>query len=104
MPTPLFDTEAAREAGRKSGEARRRKSTLSPTQRAEEAASRAAPDLVKELLDAAQGKGDFEGLNPDLRLKALIRALEYGLGRPTAAAKGQGEDESSPPTPEGLFS
>lgn len=103
QPGAPWDAEAARDAGRKSGEARRRKRDLSPVERAEEAAGRDAPQLVKELLDAAHGRGSFEGLNADLRLKALIRALEYGLGRPSTTPKGPGADQGTPPSPEDLF-
>jgi len=89
------------EAARRSHEVQARKRTLSPEERASEAARTAAPELIKELLDAALGRGDFEGLKGEDRLKALTRALEYGIGRPGVMRR---EDEPQPiPTAESLF-
>lgn len=82
---PAFDSETAAEAGKASGEARRRL-RKTPMDRAMEAAGRAAPQLLDDLLAAAKGEGVFADLPSKLRLTALMRALEYALGRPTVAA------------------
>jgi hypothetical protein len=102
--------EEAREAARLSAEARRRKKDLTPAERAEEAAGKEAPALIKELLDAALGRGDFNSLGKELRLKALFRALEYSVGKPVTSKRPSGEapedegfgelfDEEPPPSP-----
>jgi hypothetical protein len=89
-----FGGLSPREAAERSHEVRRRKAELSPEERAAEAARTAAPELIKELLDAALGKGDFVGLKGEDRLKALTRALEYGIGRPGVMRR-----EDGTPTP-----
>jgi hypothetical protein len=78
------------EAARRSHEVQARKRALSPEERAAEAARTAAPELIKELLDAALGRGDFGAIKPEDRLKALTRALEYGIGRPGVARREDG--------------
>jgi len=84
------------EAAARSAEVRRRKADLSPEERAAEAARTAAPELIKELLDAALGRGDFAGLKGEDRLKALTRALEYGIGRPGTMRREDGTTTSIP--------
>jgi hypothetical protein len=84
------------EAARRSHEARRRRKELSPEERAAEAARTAAPELIKELLDAALGRGDFKTIKPEDRLKALTRALEYGIGRPGVARREDGTPTDIP--------
>jgi len=89
------------EAAIRSHEVQARKRALSPEERAAEAARTAAPELIRELLDAALGKGDFTQLKGEERLKALTRALEYGIGRPGVMRR---EDEVQPiPTAADLF-
>jgi hypothetical protein len=95
MPHQWTSEEAA-EAARQSHEVRRRRAELTPRQRAEEAISRETGALVKELLDAARGRNDFEGLPADLRLRALLKALEYGLGKATTTARGEDEEPEPP--------
>lgn len=41
-----------------------------------------AGDLLADLLKAARGQPPFTNLPPDKRLAALLRALEYSVGRP----------------------
>lgn len=97
-----FDSETAMEAARRSAEVRRRRTTMSVEERASEAIRTAAPALVKELLDAALNRGEFKGLKPEERLKALFRALEYGLGRP-AQLRPENPEGPAIPTAADLF-
>ena len=99
---PFTDPERASAAGKASAEARRRRKAASPETRALELIRSSVDKLTEELLDAALGKGAFVDLKATERLKALQRALEYGLGRPGA----QREAEEAPadlPTGESLF-
>jgi hypothetical protein len=95
--------EQAREAARKSHEVRRANRQKDPAVRATELVRTATPDLMGELLKAAKGQDDFADLSPAQRLSAIIKALEYGVGRPTAAPKGEAEEAPLPVTPETLF-
>jgi len=97
-----FDAEKGREAGLASAAARQRKATLSPQERAAEAIAKKTDGLVRDLLDAALGKNDFEGLKPELRLAAIKTALEYGIGKPTTRSA-PADGDTAPPTPEDLF-
>ena len=96
------DPEIARAASAKGVEAKARRRAASPDARALELIRSNVDKLTRELLDAALRKGDFVDLKPSERLKALQRALEYGLGRPGASSKG---DDETPdlPTADGLF-
>ena len=75
----------------KGGKARARQLKLSPEERAVEAVRSKAPDLMRELLAAAMGAGDFEGIKAETRVSAILRALEYGIGRPAPAVKAKPE-------------
>jgi len=102
---PFKDPEIAREAAYRSAAVRRAKRDSrppSPEARALELIRSSVDKLTAALLDAALGKGDFVDLKPSERLKALQRALEYGLGRPGGSAKG---DDETPelPTSDSLF-
>ena len=44
------------------------------------------PSLVKDLMDAAKGRGRWSNLPVDKQLAALFRALEYAHGKPTSKA------------------
>jgi hypothetical protein len=98
--------EQARLGGLASGEKRRRRAKMTPRERALEAITKNLGPLVQELLAAAHGEGDFEGLDPKLRLTATLRALEYAIGRPVTpkAAKDDGKPAPPPvPTADDLF-
>ena len=77
-----FDSETATEAGKQGGIASGRSRSQSPEERAIAAVKRKAPDLMKDLLAAALGQAPFEQLKPETRVGALLRALEYGVGKP----------------------
>jgi hypothetical protein len=48
--------------------------------------------ISKELLNAALGRGDYaEQLKPRERLQAVIKALEWGIGRPIPQVPSAGE-------------
>lgn len=59
----------------------------SPVQAIRQDIVNAVPDLGRMLVAAAKGEKPFETLSPQDRLKALFRALEYGVGRPEAISK-----------------
>ena len=86
---PFQDPEKAREAGLKSAAAREKPAE----ERAHAQIQRRLTKLTAALLDAALGEGDFVDLKPTDRLKALSRALEYGLGRPGASKETTPEPE-----------
>lgn len=98
--TNEFTSESAAEAGRRSGESRRRKAALSPEERAREAIGDKLATLVDELIDAGLGKGDFEDLPLTVRVNALTKLIEWGIGRPPPGTKAPQTTEESP-IPEG---
>lgn len=107
MPEPRWsDPEKAREDALKGVEARRRKATMTPQERALDSIAGKLGDLTRELIAAALGTGDFEDLKPETRVAALKTLMEYGLGKPTAQAKVDPEsdaDHESGPDPASLF-
>lgn len=103
-PPTAWDSETAAEAGRKSGEARRRKSTMSPEERALDAIGSKLSDLTSELIDAALGKGDFTDLKLETRVTALQRLMEWRLGRPASVKPKEDLPAEPPATGEDLFS
>ncbi len=97
-PATAWDAEAAAEAGRKSGEVRRRKATMTPEERAFDAIGTKLGDLTGELIDAALGRGDFENLKLETRVTALTRLLEWRLGRPASVKPKEEPDQPDVPT------
>lgn len=83
MPwTPEEARENARKGGLAKGENAKRRATMSPEERALEAIGGKLDKLSKELLDAALGEGDFEDLKKETRVAAILRAMEWRLGKP----------------------
>jgi hypothetical protein len=87
-----FNSENAREMAERALEARRKnaelRATVTADVRAREVLASHAEALAKELLSAALGKGDYAGhLKPKERLQAVIKALEWGIGRPIPATQ-----------------
>jgi general stress protein YciG len=111
---PLFskDREAAREAGRRGGLRRQELARLKredPEAWARETFAAERAGLSNLLLDAAYGRGTFAGdiecqecgahvsiplLPPEKRLGAVVKAMEYAIGRPTP------RKDAEPATPE----
>jgi hypothetical protein len=86
-----FNHGNASEMGRRGVQARRQKAeqraVMSADARAREVLASNAEALARELLNAALGKGDYAGeLKPRDRMQAVIKALEWGIGRPTPAS------------------
>ena len=97
--------EEARENARKGGKARaakrkaeqeeaERKAQLLANMSDEELATEAekqfrdaAPTLAERLIEAAHGRGVFAELKASDQLGAILRCLEYGVGKPTANPK-----------------
>lgn len=99
-----FTAESAAEAGRKSGEAKRRRKALTPEERALDAIGQKLGRLTEELLDAALGQGDFHDLKPETRVTALLRALEWRLGKaPTGPRIQPQKEEPAIPLADDLF-
>jgi hypothetical protein len=96
-PPTAWTAETAAEAGRKSGEARRRRKDMSAEERVRDSITQKSDALVKELIDAALGEGDFDTLKLETRVTAITRLLEWQLGRP-AAVKPK-EEQDSPAAP-----
>lgn len=65
-----------KEAGKKSGEVRRGQEIEITDIKA------MGPQLLKELVQAAYGRGRWSKLEPSKRLVALVKANEYINGRP----------------------
>lgn len=85
-----FTSDNAPEMGRRGVQARRenadRRAALSADARAREVLASSAEALARELLNAALGRGHYaEDLKPKDRLQAVIKALEWGVGRPIPA-------------------
>lgn len=91
-----WNPQSAREAGLKS--AAKRAERKPPQEIFQEAQS----ELANELVKAAMGRGKFSDLAPGQRLNAIIKALEFGIGRP--AAQKAAEEKRHVPTPESIFS
>lgn len=98
-----WDSESARAAALLSAEARKRRAEMNPLDRALESLKAESPALVKELLKAAMGKDEFSDLKVEVRLRAIERALEYGLGKPRVTRDDPGPEEEAPPTADDLF-
>jgi hypothetical protein len=96
-PRTAWDADGAAEAGRKSGEVRRRRAEMSPEDRALDAIGEKLGELTSELIDAALGRGDFADLKLETRVTALQRLMEWRLGRP-ASVKPK-EETDSPAVP-----
>lgn len=93
---------AARSAEIRREEADRRRARLAdPAPPARKTFEDAAGLLALELVDAATGQGSFKDLAPDKRLAAVIKCLEFGVGRPGQSKPDKAADV---PTPESLFS
>lgn len=61
-------------------------------------------DLVGMLISAARGVGSFRDLSPDKRLSAILKLLEYSVGKPGTAAKGSPSEQplATPESTEGI--
>jgi hypothetical protein len=82
-----FNSENAKEMAQRAADARRKnaewRAAVAADVRARDVLATHAEALAKELLSAALGKGDYAGeLKPKERLQAVIKALEWGIGRP----------------------
>jgi len=52
--------------------------------------------LIERLLDAAYARKNFSTLAPDKQLTAIIKALEYSVGKPLPAKATPAEEEAKP--------
>ena len=96
-----WTAEEAAAFAKKGGDARAAQAKLrrdqSPEERAKAAISGSVENVAKELMQAALGVGDFIDLSAKDRLPAILRLLEYGLGKPSAMAP---RDDTDPDKPE----
>mgnify|MGYP005856785109 CR=1 FL=1 len=83
---PFKDKEKARQGGLKGGAAFRAKMA-----KAKEdplfLARDALPGLFNDLLRAAKGSGTWKTLPKEKRLVAILKLIEYGVGRPETMSK-----------------
>ena len=96
-PATAWDSDAAAEAGRLSGEARKRKAEMTPEERAFDAIGKKLDKLTGELIEAALGQGDFTELKLETRVTALTRLLEWRLGRPASVKPKEEPDQPTVP-------
>jgi hypothetical protein len=96
-PPTAWDTESAAEAGRKSGEVRRRRAAMSPEERARDAISRKSDRIIDELIQASLGEGDFAELKLETRVKAMTDLTAWLLGRPAAVKPKEETDTPAVP-------
>jgi hypothetical protein len=99
-----FNSENAKEMAQRALEARRknaeRRAAVASDIRARDILATHAEALAKELLSAALGKGDYAGeLKPKERLQAVIKALEWGIGRPIPATQPEEQPAESDEEP-----
>lgn len=95
---PKFNEQSARDSADKRWEGRRQEdldafldgedpaAALEKLVKAQGIITRDLESLARELLKAAHGRGRFSDLPGDKRLQAVLRALEWGLGKPTTRA------------------
>lgn len=77
---------------------------MSPEERAQDAIRSRLGRLTAELLAAALGEGDFEELKPETRLTAILRSMEWGLGKAATAPRPEpGKEETPALTGDDLF-
>lgn len=91
----LFTKDSAAEAGRKGGKASGRARSGQPSL---EDLRKKGPKVLKDLLDAAEGRGAWSKLDPKDRLSALKAALPYVLGRPGPMNPQVEEEEEDKPS------
>jgi hypothetical protein len=70
---------------------------MTPEERALEAIGSRLGDLTNELMDAALGRNDFEDLALATRVNALMRLMEWRLGKPASVKPLPAEDSEAPP-------
>ena len=90
-----WNSETAREAQAKGVESRKRRQNMSLEDRIKAKAAAASEMAMRDLIDAAQGKNDFESLSAEKRLSAVIQVLGYGIGRPRATSQTKPEGEQN---------
>lgn len=103
MPWTAEEARAWASAGGKArAEQRKREGNKSPEERAVARFAREADSLSEELIKAAKGEDGWEELKATDRLGALLRVLEYGIGKPTANPKDEKKPTGDTPEPDGL--
>ncbi len=89
-----WDKASAADAGKKgaavAAETKRRKKSDPMF-----AIKKSLPALMQDLLSAARGAGEWAALPLDKRLGALLKAIEYGLGKPVGVDKQSPKDVNS---------
>jgi hypothetical protein len=83
MPWTPDEAKANASLGGKAAAARGKARRQMPVvERARKALEDATGQAAKALVDAALGQNGFEDLDVGERLKAVLKVLDYGLGRP----------------------
>jgi hypothetical protein len=76
---------------------------MTPEERAFDAIGSKLDSLTNELIDAALGRGDFEGLKLETRVTALQRLMEWRLGKPASIKPKEEPDQPEHPAGDELF-
>jgi hypothetical protein len=64
--------------------------------------SQASSEMAKELLKAARGEEPYDQLDVKERLGAVLKCLEYGIGRPSTNKTAASTEPSAEPPLEGF--
>lgn len=97
---PHFTKENAKELGLKGATNRWHGEDLGKGEDPLAYVRRQLPRLMRDLINAAMGRGKYHDLPSDKRLAALLKAIEYGVGKPIGLDKQQGpEKEPEPEAP-----
>lgn len=96
-----FTAESAAEAGRKSGEVRKKLAERrnNPSLATQDALLGGAGKAAQVLVDVATASSGFEDVKTDLRVKCALVILEYVLGKP----RGFETEPEKEVVPEDLF-
>lgn len=97
--------ELGRKGAERSAEVRRRRSQMSPAERALEAIRDKSGRLTDELLHLALGEEGFEDASTRERAQAIFRCMDYVVGKPTAGVPtppAEMDDEEDDEPSEGL--
>jgi hypothetical protein len=89
-----WTTETARAAGKKSAAIRAAEKKLQQ-QDPLHAVKKALPSAFEDLLKAAKGEGAWKELSARERLQALLKVIEYGVGRSISLDKMTPKDVES---------
>ena len=83
--TPEEAKELGRKGGLASAAARADRAKMKSDVQAKNRFEQAADEMAELLLKAAKAQGRFKDISPDKQVAAILKSLEYGVGRPRQA-------------------